>query len=209
MIFQHAHACVTLRWASRCSPSPATASASGCRPTSSVCAASARPTAGLVLGGGAAAAGWLGVTLGGLWADRWRRRSPAGRASTSASWRRCCRCRSSSLMLERVESLPLAFNWLIAQPRHLDVDRPGPRRCRISFRRALRATAAAAYLLVITFIGLALGPYTIGRLSVAFGDLRRRCCGVGGQPGRRGTAVARRATSRRTRRTRAARRGAT
>jgi hypothetical protein len=24
----------------------------------------------------------------------------------------------------------------------------------------------------VTFIGLALGPYTIGRLSVAFGDLR-------------------------------------
>ena len=37
----------------------------------------------------------------------------------------------------------------------------------------LRATAAAAYLLVVTFVGLALGPYTVGRLSVAFGDLRR------------------------------------
>ena len=36
----------------------------------------------------------------------------------------------------------------------------------------LRATASAAYLLVVTFIGLALGPYTIGRLSVALGDLR-------------------------------------
>ena len=39
----------------------------------------------------------------------------------------------------------------------------------------LRGTASAAYLLVITFIGLALGPYTIGRLSVALGnDLRAR-----------------------------------
>ena len=36
----------------------------------------------------------------------------------------------------------------------------------------LRGTASAAYLLVVTFIGLALGPYTIGRLSVALGDLR-------------------------------------
>ena len=36
----------------------------------------------------------------------------------------------------------------------------------------MRATASAAYLLVVTFIGLALGPYTIGRLSVALGDLR-------------------------------------
>ena len=36
----------------------------------------------------------------------------------------------------------------------------------------MRAIASAAYLLVVTFIGLALGPYTIGRLSVALGDLR-------------------------------------
>ena len=49
---------------------------------------------------------------------------------------------------------------------------PAPRRCRTSSPRALRATASAAYLLVVTFIGLALGPYTIGRLSVALGDLR-------------------------------------
>ena len=36
----------------------------------------------------------------------------------------------------------------------------------------MRGTASAAYLLVVTFIGLALGPYTVGRLSVALGDLR-------------------------------------
>jgi hypothetical protein len=37
---------------------------------------------------------------------------------------------------------------------------------------ALRGTASAAYLLVVTFIGLALGPYTMGRVSMAAGDLR-------------------------------------
>ena len=36
----------------------------------------------------------------------------------------------------------------------------------------MRGTVSAAYLLVITFIGLALGPYTVGRLSEATGDLR-------------------------------------
>jgi MFS family permease len=36
----------------------------------------------------------------------------------------------------------------------------------------MRGTASAAYLLVVTFIGLALGPYTVGRLSEAIGDLR-------------------------------------
>jgi len=37
----------------------------------------------------------------------------------------------------------------------------------------VRATAAGAYGLVITLIGLALGPYTIGLLSGIVGDLRR------------------------------------
>jgi hypothetical protein len=36
----------------------------------------------------------------------------------------------------------------------------------------MRGSASAAYLLVVTFIGLAMGPYTIGRMSVALGDLR-------------------------------------
>jgi MFS family permease len=34
-----------------------------------------------------------------------------------------------------------------------------------------RGAASAAFLLVITFIGLALGPYLVGKLSVLFGSL--------------------------------------
>jgi len=36
----------------------------------------------------------------------------------------------------------------------------------------MRGAATAAYLLLVTFIGLALGPYTVGFLSVVLGDLR-------------------------------------
>jgi hypothetical protein len=36
----------------------------------------------------------------------------------------------------------------------------------------MRGTASAGYLMLVTFIGLALGPYVVGRLSVAMGDLR-------------------------------------
>jgi hypothetical protein len=36
----------------------------------------------------------------------------------------------------------------------------------------MRASAAAVYLLVVTLFGLALGPYAIGRASVAFASLR-------------------------------------
>ena len=39
--------------------------------------------------------------------------------------------------------------------------------------RYMRAIASATYILAVTFVGLALGPYTIGRVSVALdGDLR-------------------------------------
>jgi hypothetical protein len=36
----------------------------------------------------------------------------------------------------------------------------------------MRGSATAAYLLLVTFIGLALGPYAIGLASVLLGDLR-------------------------------------
>ena len=36
----------------------------------------------------------------------------------------------------------------------------------------LRAVASAGFLLTVTLVGLALGPYVVGRLSVATGDLR-------------------------------------
>ena len=43
----------------------------------------------------------------------------------------------------------------------------------------MRATTSAAYLLMVTFVGLALGPYAIGRLSVALGSLRSAMlCGL-------------------------------
>ena len=35
----------------------------------------------------------------------------------------------------------------------------------------MRAVASAFYLLVITFIGLALGPYMVGQVSDGIGDL--------------------------------------
>src|SRR5262245_547518 len=35
----------------------------------------------------------------------------------------------------------------------------------------MRGTAAAVYLLLATFVGLAIGPYAIGRVSQATGDL--------------------------------------
>jgi MFS family permease len=127
--------------------------------------------AGLLLGGTAAAAGWLGVTLGGLWADRWRTSTAAARLYVGIA---------AALLpppfivwLLSTESMPLAVALTV--PANIGTSLwigPGASTVQDLIAPRLRATASAAYLLVVTFVGLALGPYTIGRLSVAVGDLR-------------------------------------
>jgi MFS family permease len=126
--------------------------------------------AGLILGGGAAVAGWLGVTTGGLWSDRWRRTSAPARLYVGIA--------AALLPLPVVicmlltESTTLAFICAVAANAGVSLwIGPGASTVQDLVAPRLRATASAAYLLVVTFIGLALGPYTIGRLSVAVGDL--------------------------------------
>jgi MFS family permease len=127
--------------------------------------------AGLILGGGAAVAGWLGVTIGGVWADHWR--------STRAAARLYVGIAAALLPLPLVigmlsfDSLVLAFALAVIANAGVSLwIGPGASTVQDLVPPRLRATASAAYLLVVTFIGLALGPYTIGRLSVALGDLR-------------------------------------
>jgi MFS family permease len=127
--------------------------------------------AGLMLGGTAAAAGWLGVTLGGLWADRWRHSAVAARFWVGIAaallplpfvyWMLSVESHTAAFAVNAVVSLTTSM-WI----------GPGATTVQDLVPPRLRASAAAAYLLVVTFIGLALGPYVIGRLSVALGDLR-------------------------------------
>ena len=127
--------------------------------------------AGVLLGGTAAAAGWLGATVGGLLADRWRLRAPTGRlrvamlTATLPVPLAICALTTESTTLAYILNVPTIFlqsTWLGAGASTVQ-DLVLPR---------MRATASAAYLLLLTFVGLALGPYTVGRLSVALGDLR-------------------------------------
>jgi MFS family permease len=127
--------------------------------------------AGLVLGGTAALAGWLGATVGGVIADRWRLASPLGRLYVGlvtalapmpfAAW-----------MLS-TDTIPLAYalNFPVTMLASLWLGAGASTVQELVLPR-MRAIASATYLLCVTFIGLALGPYTIGRLSVALGDLR-------------------------------------
>jgi MFS family permease len=127
--------------------------------------------AGFVLGGTAAVAGWLGVTLGGVWSDRWRHRAPAARFYVGML--------TGLLPLPFLVWMLLTDNVTLAYVLNAPLGilssmwiGPGASTLQDLVLPRMRAIASAAYLLVVTFIGLALGPYTIGRLSVSVGSLR-------------------------------------
>ena len=126
---------------------------------------------GLLIGGVTAAGGWLGVTLGGVLADHLRKRSRRGRLMVG--------------VINALGTIPLAIGvlwtpslnaaFLLCIPLFITTSLwlgPGASSVQDLVPPRLRAVASAVYLLIITFIGLALGPYAIGRMSVAFGGLR-------------------------------------
>ncbi len=126
---------------------------------------------GLVVGAAAAAGGWLGVTLGGVLADRWRHTDPRGKLFVG--------------MINGVAPIPVALLmlWtdstslalLLSLPLYVASALwlgPGTSTVQDLVLPRMRAVASAAFLLVVTLVGLALGPYAAGRISVATGDLR-------------------------------------
>ncbi len=127
---------------------------------------------GLLLGGISAAGGWLGATLGGLLADAVARKRTDGRLLVGALAAlvpvpfALGMLASPSLLLAAVAAVPitvLTALWVAAATTTSQELVP-PR---------LRGVASAVLLLHTTFLGLALGPYAIGRLSVATGSLGR------------------------------------
>jgi MFS family permease len=127
--------------------------------------------AGLVLGVTSAAAGWLGTTLGGLWADRRRLRTPAGRVQVGAAGPLFSVPLAVWMLVTGSTTLAFVLAFPVTVASSLWIG-PGASTVQDLVLPRMRGSASAAYLLVVTFVGLALGPYTIGRLSVALGDLR-------------------------------------
>ena len=115
--------------------------------------------------------GGLGVTMGGILADGLRRRTPLGRLIVG--------------MMNALIPIPLLILTLTTSDRNTSL---------ILFTAAqvfaamwlgagvstvqdlvlphMRARASAVFLLFVTIVGLALGPYMVGRLSDFWGDLR-------------------------------------
>ena len=120
--------------------------------------------AGTVLGIAAALGGWLGITIGGVLSDRMRSRTVNARlfvglaapvlsapfaiwfVTTDSAWvAYACSFAFSVFSPMWVGAAASTVNDLVL-----------PR---------MRALASAYYILMVTFIGLALGPYLIGQVS--------------------------------------------
>lgn len=128
-------------------------------------------TIGATYGSISAVAGFLGVTLGGYVADRLRLRTPRGRLLVGIA--------NASLTVPffiaalNVKSPFASFGffalWQVGAALWLG---PGTSTVQDLVLPRMRARASAVFLLFVSLIGLALGPYTIGRLSDRFHDLR-------------------------------------
>jgi MFS family permease len=115
----------------------------------------------------AAVGGWLGVSLGGVLSDRWKARAANGRLWVG--WLTAALSVPSGLYMLHTDSLAVAYvmNFVFAVVSPLWLGAGASAVNELVLPR-LRALASAFYILLITFIGLALGPYTMGMLSDGF-----------------------------------------
>lgn len=122
---------------------------------------------GTVLGLSAAIGGWFGVTAGGVISDRLKKKTPLARIWLGVI--------SVSLNVPCVIGMLTVGNLYVAYTLNLLVNITGALWIGSVVALAnelvlprMRATSSAFYILTVTFIGLALGPYTVGKISDAF-----------------------------------------
>ena len=125
---------------------------------------------GVYVGIGNALGGLIGVTAGGLLADRLKLNSPNGRLYIG--FITIVLTVPGVLLMLYTDSLVFAFimNFVYHIPAAMWVGIPSATATDLVMPR-MRAIATAYFLLMNTFIGLALGPYVIGRISDAMMSL--------------------------------------
>lgn len=122
---------------------------------------------GTYIGLGSALGGLLGVTLGGFVADKFKGRIPSGRLIVGYF----AVFGTVPLVLWMIYTQNLYIAFLLNFLHHIpSACWPGipPSTAADLVMPRMRAVAGAYYILINTFIGLALGPYTIGKLSDFF-----------------------------------------
>jgi MFS family permease len=125
---------------------------------------------GPIVGGTAMFGGLSGVVLGGVISDRLRRRTPNGRIWVTFAAALLPIPFGLWLLNTSSTTLAYALNAVVILVGSMYIA-PGISTVQDLLLPRMRATGSAAYLLAVTFIGLGLGPYAIGRLSQALGDL--------------------------------------
>lgn len=126
---------------------------------------------GLYVGSTGMLSGWLGVISGGIFSDKWRKKSPNGRiwlittAVVAPLPLFVAMMLTNNVTVFFLLYFPVNFlstMWIGAAASTLQ-DLVLPR---------MRGAATAAYFLGTTIIGLGLGPYYVGVVSDLFGSLR-------------------------------------
>lgn len=128
-------------------------------------------TAGLFLGLGSALGGWIGTSMGGVLGDAWRKRAPSGRLYVSliaailplpvslfAFWTDNLTYFYIAIFVTNL----ISTFWLAGITTSMQ-DMVLPR---------MRGTAGAMFFLGTTMLGLGNGPYVVGLISDATGDLQ-------------------------------------
>ncbi|MDP1025827.1 MFS transporter [Sphingomonas sp. KR1UV-12] len=127
-------------------------------------------SAGLAIGAIGAGAGFLGVTLGGMAADRLHRRNPAGRLAVvifgavvpAPFLALAFTANSTSLLYPMLFLAQVTAACALGAAAATTQDLVLPR---------MRGTATATFFIGTTLLGLALGPYLAGRVSTLSGSL--------------------------------------
>ncbi len=122
---------------------------------------------GLYLGLAAALGGWIGVTLGGVVSDALRERTPHARLWLGLATIGFAVPAAVGMLYAPGIGLAYLLNFVFSIGSPLWVG-PGVTTISELVLPRMRAVASAFYLLMVTFLGLALGPYTMGKLSDAF-----------------------------------------
>ncbi len=141
--------------------------------------------AGMYIGLTSAAGGLIGVSLGGFLSDLLKQRTPKARPYMGLVC--CVLAVPAGLLLLTTDNpnLGYVYNFIFSVLSPMWIGSAVALANELVMPR-MRATASAYYILAVTFIGLALGPFTMGQLSTTFaaggmdpGDALRRAMLLG------------------------------
>jgi MFS family permease len=132
---------------------------------------------GFALGGITAVFGFLGINLGGVLADYWRARNPRGRLYVAMLGALIPIPAGLWMLYTPSTTLAFALNAVVAFTAAAWLG-GGAATVQDLVLPRMRGSATAVYVLILTLVGLALGPFTVGLVSDWTGDLRIGLAGV-------------------------------